>query len=66
MTVRLDVTAAVLFETAAALLILTGRAAWTDPAVAWLSGASVLCWAVYGARTLNHRLRDDRVSENTR
>lgn len=54
---KLDVTAAVLFELAAVLLILTGRAGWTDPAVFWLSAASVLCWAVYGARTLNRRLR---------
>lgn len=63
---RLDVTAALLFETAALLLILTSRAAWTDPVVVWLSAASVLCWAVYGARTLNRRLRSDRVSENNR
>lgn len=61
---RFDVTAAVLFETAAAALIVTSRAAWTDPAVVWLSAASVLCWAVYGARTLHDRLRGH--SENTR
>lgn len=57
MTVRLDVTAALLFETAALLLVLIGRAAWTDLAVIWLSAASVLCWVIYGARTLNRRLR---------
>lgn len=62
---RFDVTAAVLFETAAALLIITGRAAWTDSAVVWLSAASVLCWAVYGLRKLND-WRRGRISENTR
>lgn len=61
---RFDVTAALLFEMAAALLIVTGRAAWTDQAVVWLSGASVMCWAVYGARKLNDRIRGH--SENTR
>lgn len=54
---RLDVTAAVLLETAAFLLVCTSRAAWTDMAALWMVTFSVLCWTCYGARRLNHRGR---------
>lgn len=71
MTVKLDVTAALLFEAAALLLVLIGRASWTDSAVFWMSAASVLCWCVCGTRLTVRRLRRRArrlpgISENTR
>ena len=54
---RLDVTAAVLLEVAATLLVLIGKAAWTDQAVFWMFIGSVLCWSVCGVRTASRWLR---------
>lgn len=62
--VRLDVTAAVLLEVAATLLVLVGRTAWTDHVVFWLFTGSVLCWAVCGVRVASRRLRFRRTSVN--
>lgn len=54
---RLDAFAAVLLEVAATLLVLIGKAAWTDQAVLWMFVGSVLCWAVCGVRTTSRWLR---------
>lgn len=54
---KLDMTAAVLLETAALLLVLIGKAPWTDQAVTGMFTASVLCWFVCGVRVASRRLR---------
>jgi hypothetical protein len=58
--VKLDVTAAVLLEVAAFLLVFTSRARWTDQAAFYMFGASVLCWASVGGRALRRRLEARR------
>jgi hypothetical protein len=53
--------AAVAFETAAVLLIVTGRVRWTDSVATGLFAVSVLLWAVCGALALARRYGRSRV-----
>jgi hypothetical protein len=59
--VRFLLFAAVAFETAAVLLIVTGRARWTDNVAVGLFSASVFLWAWYGGLVLVRRYERRRV-----